>query len=220
MAQVIQGAQTAHAMILDRWRSHVGTTGWTYFGNIGTWGNAYLDRATETEYMQWDNSAATALYYNAFTDKADQPLDASSRPAYRVTFAANQIPDASRFWSLTAYLPNMTLVPNQANKYVVASYTPGLQKNADGSLTLYIQPNPPTTAPSANWLPVPSNGEFSIVLRVYGPQGNTGAGNTCHRRSLQRHHNEVDEISRVGRILRPCVAVIFAYGVETALTPE
>jgi len=43
-------------------------------------------------------------------------------------------PEASRFWSLTAYAPEaIELVPNPINKYVVASYT-GAQLNPDGSL--------------------------------------------------------------------------------------
>ena len=44
-------------------------------------------------------------------------------------FPRKQIPEAERFWSLTAYLPgSIELVPNRAKKYLVASCTPGLQK--------------------------------------------------------------------------------------------
>lgn len=33
-----------------------------------------------------------------------------------------------RFWPLTAYTPvSFELIPNRANKYLVASYTPGLE---------------------------------------------------------------------------------------------
>ena len=173
MSRMVQGAQAAHEMIIDRWRSHTGATGWVHFGNIGEWGDAYLDRAATTEYLQNGNNASTAAYYDAFTDGSGAPLDASVYPAYRVTFPADRIPQAGRFWSLTSYIPpGITLFPNPASKYVVASYTPGLQTNPDGSLTIFIQAQPPTTAPTANWLPVPS-GRFSIILRVYGPEGNT-----------------------------------------------
>ncbi len=79
-------------------------------------------------------------------------------------------------WSLTAYVPpGVTLVPNSANKYVVASYTPGLRRNPNGSITIYIQHEPPLAPLMANWLPTP-NAPFSLLLRVYGPEGNTSPG--------------------------------------------
>ena len=42
----------------------------------------------------------------------------------------------------------------------------------DPSITIYIAPTRPASAPMANWLPVP-RGDFSVILRVYGPTGNT-----------------------------------------------
>lgn len=176
LSRMIDAARTAHAMIVNRWQSHVDQNRWVYFGNIGEWGTAYLDRAALSEYIQYGNNTKAATYYDAFTDHFGVPLDGSVVPSYRLTFSKKQIPDADRFWSLTAYIPpGVTLFPNPANKYVVAGYTPGLQKNRDGSLTIYIQPNPPVGAPQANWLPVP-DGPFSLLLRVYGPKGNTAIG--------------------------------------------
>jgi hypothetical protein len=176
MSKILLGAQVAHTQIIDRWQSHVGSTNWVYFGNIGQWGHRYLDRAALTEYVQLGNGATTAGYYNAFVDGRRIPLDASVEPAYVLTFTKAQIPQAKRFWSLTAYLPgSVTLVPNAANKYLVARYTPGLQTNPDGSISIYMQPTRPLTVPQANWLPVPE-GPFNLLLRVYGPEGNTSPG--------------------------------------------
>ncbi|MBV9194161.1 MAG: DUF1214 domain-containing protein, partial [Solirubrobacterales bacterium] len=152
---------------------------WVYFDNIGEWGTNYLDRAATTEFLEFSNNATTSGYYSAFTDGRGASLDGSSH-VYRLTFSTNEnapegaIPDAQRFWSLTAYMPRgMTLVPNAARKYLVASYTK-TQKSSDGSITLYIQASPPA-GHRANWLPVP-RGPFSLVLRVYGPTGNTSPG--------------------------------------------
>ncbi|MEV0966745.1 DUF1214 domain-containing protein, partial [Streptomyces sp. NPDC049910] len=73
--------------------------------------------------------------------------------------------------SLTAYTPEaITLIPNPADKYVVASYTPGLEKNPDGSLSIYISRTLPNGVNPANWLPV-REGTFNVMLRAYGPQG-------------------------------------------------
>ncbi len=177
MSQIIGGAHAAHAMIVNNWLSHIGTTRWVYFGNIGEWGNAYLDRASVAEFLQFGNNASAATYYYAFTDRRGVPLDSSVTKVERLTFPANEIPQAKRFWSLTAYIPpGITLVPNSANKYVVGSYTRGLIKNPDGSITLYIQHDPPPGPLQANWLPTP-NGPYALLLRVYGPTGNTTPGN-------------------------------------------
>ena len=176
MAQIAGGAHAAHGLIINNWISHVGSTRWVYFGNIGRWGTAYLDRASVAEYVEFGNNASAATYYDAFTDVRGVPLNSSVTKTYRLTFTKSEIPQARRFWSLTAYIPpGVTLVPNSANKYVVGSYTPGLLRSRDGSITIYIQHNPPPRPLMANWLPTP-NGPFSLLLRVYGPEGNTTPG--------------------------------------------
>lgn len=173
---LIRAARTAHAMIIDRFVSHTDRHRWVYFDNIAAWGTAYLDRAATTEFLEFSNTAATSGYYTAFTDGNGVPLNGSGNRHYRLTFSPHQIPQAERFWSLTTYNPTgMTLIANPARKYLVASYTPGLLKNPDGSITIYIQARPPAPGHMANWLPVP-RGPFSLVFRVYGPEGNTSPG--------------------------------------------
>jgi hypothetical protein len=46
---------------------------------------------------------------------------------------------------------------------------PGIKKNADGSLTLYIQQNSPGADKESNWLPAP-NGPIYLVMRLYWPK--------------------------------------------------
>ena len=171
LSNIIQGAQTALTAIIDHWRSNTGPTKWIHPTNMGHWGVNYLDRASANEYIQYGNDSQSAYYAHVFVDENDIPLDGNIY-AYTITFTQNNMPNFSRFASLTAYTPeDIELVPNAGNKYVVASYTPGLVVSPDGSVTIYVQPNPPTTAPTANWLPVPS-GPFNLMLRIYGPQGN------------------------------------------------
>jgi hypothetical protein len=175
LSLMIQGARTAHTTIIGRWLSHADANKWIYFSNFANWGTAYLDRAAGNEYIQFGNNTSAAGYYNAFTDGSGAPLNGSVH-AYRLTFSKNQIPQAKRFWSLTAYLPRgNTLVPNAAGKYEVARFTPGLVTNPDGSITIYMQATPPAAALRPNWLPVP-RGPFDVLLRVYGPEGNTSPG--------------------------------------------
>ena len=46
---------------------------------------------------------------------------------------------------------------------------PDLQKNPDGSLTIYIQHESPGKEKESNWLPAP-NGPIYMVLRLYWPE--------------------------------------------------
>lgn len=175
LTEIIRGAQAAYAAIINRWQSHRGSTNWIHFDNIGDWGTNYLDRAALTEYIQVGNDRKAAYYANAFVDASGLPLDGGSF-AYTIEFTREQLPQYERFWSMTAYTPEyIELVPNSEDKYVVASYTPGLETADDGSVTIHVQADPPRRASTANWLPVP-RGHFSLLFRVYGPKGTTLAG--------------------------------------------
>ncbi|PBJ18275.1 hypothetical protein BSF44_52060 [Pseudomonas sp. ACN8] len=44
-----------------------------------------------------------------------------------------------------------------------------MKKNADGSLTLYIQKDSPGKAKEANWLPAPDDTVY-LVMRLYWPK--------------------------------------------------
>jgi hypothetical protein len=179
------GAQKAFEWIINNYLTNTGKTRWIHFTNIADWGSNFLDRASISEYLQQSNGISTAAYYHTFRSGDGRPLNGSDPDGYVLTFPAGQIPDAKLFWSLTAYTPDaIELVPNPANKYVVASYTPGLTYNGDGSLTVYMTTQPPANAPIGNWLPIPQ-GKFNIVLRVYGPQGDV-ADNTYVPPSIVR----------------------------------
>ena len=177
-SRLAAGARAAHAQIVDNYLSSAGSRSWISFQNIGDWGRNYLDRSSIAEYIQWGNGYDTAAYYHTFRTWSGIPLNAdfTNPHGYVLRFERSRIPDAERFWSLTAYLPeSITLVPNALDKYVVASYTPGLHTNADGSITVFMTPQRPTRVPEANWLPVPA-GPFNVMLRVYGPQGSVADG--------------------------------------------
>ncbi len=169
------GARAAHDLILQRYLTHTGATRWITFTNIGDWGDHAVERSAITEFIQYGNGHSTAAYYQAFEDAAGQPLDGSQGEGYVLKFPAGQLPQASRFWSVTGYTPEaIELIPNPADKYEVASYDSGLKKNADGSLTIHLATALPPGVDKANWLPIP-HGPFNVMLRVYGPQGSVAA---------------------------------------------
>jgi hypothetical protein len=179
-ATFIAGAQAAHTLIVDRYLTQRGPTNWIHFTNIGDWGDQVIERSSITEFCQYCNDISTAAYYHAFRDGQGALLNGSNPPGYVLTFPAGQLPEAERFWSLTAYTPqSIELVDNAANKYVVASYTPGLQYNADGSLSVYLATELPQGVLEANWLPVPL-GPFNIMLRLYGVEPNSSVANNTY----------------------------------------
>lgn len=165
------GTRSAHNLILRNYHSQKGPTHWVHFTNIGNWGRNALDRSSIAEFIQYGNGISTAAYYHAFHDKKGDALDGTHRRGYVLTIPKTKIPEAKRFWSITAYTPNsVELVRNDAHKYEIASYTPGLHYDGDGSLSIYMANERPAGTPAANWLPVPS-GPFNVMLRVYGPEG-------------------------------------------------
>lgn len=174
-----RGARQGHAAIVANYLDKtLPRSQWVHFDNIGQWKNnysGYLDRSSITEYIQYGNNMPAAAYFQAFRDGSGAELD-GSQGVYTLKFRKSQIPDVSRFWSLTAYTPDaIELVRNKQRKYVVAGYTPGLVKGRDGSVTITMATELPQGTPEANWLPVP-DGPFNVMLRAYGPQGDVADG--------------------------------------------
>lgn len=182
----VKGAQSAKAALIDNYLSNRDENNWVHFTNMGEWTeDEALDRASIAEYIQYGNNISTAAYYQTFLDERGKALTGKKRGGYVLTLPPNPEapagagPTAKRFWSLTAYTPKtIELIDNPINKYVVASYTEDLEKNADGSISIYVAETQPHGVPQANWLPV-SDEKFSVMLRVYGVvEGSDVANNT------------------------------------------
>jgi hypothetical protein len=56
-----------------------------------------------------------------------------------------------------------------ADRYSIGDRTPGLRAGQDGSVTIYLQRDPPGSGKEANWLPTPARA-FRPTLRMYQPQ--------------------------------------------------
>jgi hypothetical protein len=59
---------------------------------------------------------------------------------------------------------------NPIDRYAIGDRTPGLVRERDGALSLWISRGEPGGARSANWLPAPAKGPYAMVLRLYLPR--------------------------------------------------
>jgi hypothetical protein len=162
---------------IARQRQNIGhdINGWNVsavYGDRAFYHGNYLLRAAAALAGIYGNDAVEAVYALAKTSDDGIPLD-GSKHKYTLTFAAGQLPPVSAFWSLTIYDGNTRLlIPNPINRYLVNSQLlPDMKTNKDGSLTIYVQRNPPPTNERTNWLPA-SDGPIYMVMRMYWPNQN------------------------------------------------
>jgi hypothetical protein len=140
------------------------------FGDRATLGTDYVKRALAAQAGIYGNSKQEAFYVIYASDSEGGALDAS-KERYTLHFAKDALPPAKAFWSLTMYkLPESLLVANPLKRYLINSpMLPGLKRDADGGITLYLQADSPGKELESNWLPAPK-GPFASVLRIYLPE--------------------------------------------------
>jgi hypothetical protein len=86
---------------------------------------------------------------------------------YRLTVPKNA--PVKQYWSATVY-DRATHAPIRNARWPSrSSQSPGLQKNADGSVDIYFGPGPPAGKES-NWVPTSGDGGFEVLFRFYGPE--------------------------------------------------
>ncbi len=140
------------------------------FGDRAFYDGDYTLRAAAALAGIFGNDAVEALYPMTRTDNKGDTLD-GSKHRYAITFPAGQYPPVNAFWSVTMYDgKTQLLIDNPINRYLINSpMLPGLKKNRDGSLTIYVQKDSPGKDKEANWLPAP-DGPIYLVMRLYWPK--------------------------------------------------
>jgi hypothetical protein len=154
---------------------HIGTeiNGWhiaSITGDRAFFNGDWLKRAEAAQAGIYGNDAIEAMYPLTTTLPNGEPLD-GSKHNYTLTFLAGQLPPVNAFWSVTMYDgKSQLLIKNPINRYLINSpMLPNMKKNADGSLTLYIQKDSPGKDKESNWLPAP-NDLIYLVMRLYWPK--------------------------------------------------
>jgi hypothetical protein len=145
---------------------HVGSA----FGDRAFYKGDWLLRAAAARAGIYGNNAEEAMYPMVKALADGTPLDGATQK-YTLTFAKGQFPPVNAFWSVTMYDgKTQLLIKNPINRYLINSpMLPQLKKNADGSLTVYIQKDSPGKDKESNWLPAP-DGPIYMVMRLYWPK--------------------------------------------------
>ena len=140
------------------------------FGDRAFYKGDWLLRAAAARAGIYGNDAVEAMYPMTKVLADGTALD-GSKHKYTLTFPKDQFPPVNAFWSVTMYDgKTQLLIQNPINRYLINSpMLQGMKKNADGSLTLYIQKDSPGKAKEANWLPAP-DGPIYMVMRLYWPK--------------------------------------------------
>ena len=171
------GAGTSVAVKLirgaaNRYRAttSAGNRGWSVMVDrwIGDFGRKYLGRAVIATDLLGANVPRIATYPTSYSDRRGRPLNGRHR--YTITFPKGHLPPVRAFWSLTMYKRDNFLYDNAIDRYAVGDRDRGLRRNADGSLTIFVQHAKPRGAKArANWLPAPA-ASFHLILRLYLPK--------------------------------------------------
>lgn len=167
----MKGGETKIQQYLDEELKDI--NGWKIgelFGDRSFFHGNWLKRAAGAAAGIYGNDAAEAVYPMTKTTSNGELLD-GSKHTYTLTFPADQLPPVNAFWSVTMYDgKTQLLVQNPINRYLINStMLPGLKKNRDGSITLYIQRQSPGSDKESNWLPA-ANGPLYLVMRLYWPK--------------------------------------------------
>jgi hypothetical protein len=105
------------------------------------------------------------FYLMDIANQDGKPFDGGR--TYRLNIPAN--PPVLLYWSTTVYDRATHAFIREMPKLACSSLTPGLTKNADGSMDIYFGPKAPA-GKEANWVPTKSGGGFEVLFRFYGPE--------------------------------------------------
>ena len=139
---------------------------------MGVYGTYYLKRAIVAQIGLGANLPEDAIYPVSIGDENGKALDGANK--YIIRFAKDTMPPVDAFWSITLYDNEGFQVANPVNRFAVSSWM-RFKRDADGSLTLYIQNENPGSDLETNWLPAPKS-PFNLTMRLYAPKSEALTG--------------------------------------------
>jgi len=166
-----RAVETGHKIISEDSQTRLGReiNHWSLIANSVDYttsrgGFDFLYRSSVALRAQPGQDSEENFFNFAYEDDQGDALHGNAR--YTITFQAGMEPPADAFWSITMYdHPDGFLINNPINRYSIGTYDE-MKRDANGSLTIYIQHETPGAEHESNWLPAP-DGSFYICLRLY-----------------------------------------------------
>lgn len=173
VADIELGVSAAKEMLATTRRQGPVVDGWVYpKANLGDFGQDYFYRAQVAVAGLAALPRAEAMYM--------RPLNSDGRILFDSTrnwileLPADKLPPVNGFWSLSMYKATpdggFYFFDNPIDRYAIGDRTPGLNRDAEGGMSIWINRTDPGPARRANWLPSPSDGPFGLVFRAYLPK--------------------------------------------------
>jgi len=105
------------------------------------------------------------FYMVNISDRAGKPLEGSR--TYRLTVPPNA--PVEQYWSVTAYDRETHALIRGMSRPSLASNDTKVQKNSDGSVSVYFGPKA-LAGKESNWVPTDPKRQFELLFRCYGPK--------------------------------------------------
>ncbi|WP_076858724.1 DUF1254 domain-containing protein [Bradyrhizobium mercantei] len=168
---IAEGVAAARSALMSGGKRLEFIEGWSYpRANLGNFDQDYRYRAAVALWGIGALPVAEAMYMRAAGNLENGFFDGTAD--YQLHLPA-RLP-LNGFWSLTMYEVaddnQLFLTENSLGRYAIGDRTDGLRRNADGSITLWIGRGDPGGDRTANWLPAPKRGPFSLITRCYLPR--------------------------------------------------
>ncbi len=141
---------------------------WSTHSNGADFGTDYFTRTVVAKSNMFVTMQNEAKYFYQDLDDSGQRLNGANR--YTMMFAKDQTPPVWGFWSLALFNQHHFFEPNEIRRYSIGTKTRALKHKLEGSLTIYVQADPPSAGQVDNWLPAPKSGDFSLCLRSFWPK--------------------------------------------------
>lgn len=167
LAEIDAGIAEARSLLAQDAKRAAIIQGWSYpQANLGNFGQDYRYRALVALVGLAANTPDEAMY---MAPQGDNGRMFNGDGLYRLRLP--KPPPVDAFWSLTMYEATsegqLFLTANPLNRYSIGDRTKGLKHSEDGSLDIWISRTDPGGERSANWLPAPASGPFSLTFRAY-----------------------------------------------------
>ena len=158
LARIVVEATRTPGHILNGWRLQP--------NNVGFGHTDYMWRAVVALVRPGAGVAADTVTLHTAVDAAGIRLTGARR--YVLRFAGSNTPPVHGSWSITLHNSRHTFVHSPIDRHAIGSADP-LTPDADGTVTLRIQHEPPEPDYTSNWLPAPRD-QFNLTMQLRWPR--------------------------------------------------